>query len=228
MGMSSWAQREQGSFTLYPRIGVNLSTYSGDDIYTTDYITDETVAEATYRVGFTVGLEEEYMVTRHLGASLGLFYTNSGMRNETLKGNMGNASYSTSFSKTDHQFQVPLMANLHIGNFTVKAGVQCSYVAKIKGKIKDTITPYSDYSDETAGEIVSNNTDFTDSMKKNIRWSIPVGIGYEYRNFNIDLRYHIPLSKVYDYKQLQSINHIIMPNAKQKYFLLTIGYALQH
>ena len=77
----SHAQHEPGTFTLYPKLGVEWSKFNNDEI------TISTGAEAnwvddSYRTGFVGGAELQYQISQFGGASVGLFFDQMGSKNE--------------------------------------------------------------------------------------------------------------------------------------------------
>jgi hypothetical protein len=76
--LSAW--REPGTTTIYPRVGFNLSKFSGDKIYTGINTFDGVAGTipARFKVGFTVGAEAQYQFSNALAGSIGLLYSQQG------------------------------------------------------------------------------------------------------------------------------------------------------
>ena len=76
--LSAW--REPGTTTIYPRVGFNLSKFSGDKIYTGINTFDGVAGTipARYKVGFTVGAEAQHQFSNALAGSIGLLYSQQG------------------------------------------------------------------------------------------------------------------------------------------------------
>lgn len=76
--LSAW--KEPGTTTIYPRVGFNLSKFSGDKIYTGINTFDGVAGTipARFKVGFTVGAEAQYQFSNALAGSIGLLYSQQG------------------------------------------------------------------------------------------------------------------------------------------------------
>ena len=76
--LSAW--REPGTTTIYPRVGFNLSKFSGDKIYTGINTFDGVAGTipARFKVGFTVGAEAQHQFSNALAGSIGLLYSQQG------------------------------------------------------------------------------------------------------------------------------------------------------
>lgn len=76
------AQDKAGVTTIYPRVGLCLSKYSGDKLYygfeMDDYV------NARMKSGFTAGVEVEHMFTDIFGASAGIIFAQQGTKYEEL------------------------------------------------------------------------------------------------------------------------------------------------
>lgn len=76
--LSAW--REPGTTTIYPRVGFNLSKFSGDKIYTGINTFDGVAGTipARFKVGFNVGAEAQHQFSNALAGSIGLLYSQQG------------------------------------------------------------------------------------------------------------------------------------------------------
>lgn len=76
--LSAW--REPGTTTIYPRVGFNLSKFSGDKIYTGINTFDGVAGTipARFKVGFTMGAEAQHQFSNALAGSIGLLYSQQG------------------------------------------------------------------------------------------------------------------------------------------------------
>ena len=74
------ASKEPGTTTIYPRVGFNLSKFSGDKIYTGINTFDGVAGTipARFKVGFTVGAEAQHQFSNALAGSIGLLYSQQG------------------------------------------------------------------------------------------------------------------------------------------------------
>ena len=104
-----------------------------------------------------------------------------------------------STEKLDY-INVPIMANVYVvKGLAVKLGVQPGF--KVNDKL-DLRMPV------LGGALV-------DLKAKSVDFSIPVGISYEYNNFQVDARYNWGLTKVFDVDKLDQKNSV---------FQITLGY----
>lgn len=141
------------------------------------------------RVGLVAGVEGEYQVSDIFSVSAGVLYSMQG-----AKANIGNLIDAT--NRLDY-INVPIMANVYVvKGLAVKLGVQPGFNVSNKLKV--------------------NNLDAYDNpfaKAQSVDFSIPVGVSYEYSNFQLDARYNLGLTKVFE-------------NGKDKnsVFQITLGY----
>lgn len=141
------------------------------------------------RVGLVAGVEGEYQVSDIFSISAGVLYSMQG-----AKANIGNLIDAT--NRLDY-INVPIMANVYVvKGLAVKLGVQPGFNVSNKLKV--------------------NNLDAFDNpfaKAQSVDFSIPVGVSYEYSNFQLDARYNWGLTKVFE-------------NGKDKnsVFQITLGY----
>ena len=141
------------------------------------------------RVGLVAGVEGEYQASDIFSVSAGVLYSMQG-----AKANIGNLIDAT--NRLDY-INVPIMANVYVvKGLAVKLGVQPGFNVSNKLKV--------------------NNLDAYDNpfaKAQSVDFSIPVGVSYEYSNFQLDARYNWGLTKVFE-------------NGKDKnsVFQITLGY----
>lgn len=147
------------------------------------------IKDSDPRVGLVAGVEGEYQVSDIFSISAGALYSMQG-----AKANIGNLIDAT--NRLDY-INVPIMANVYVvKGLAVKLGVQPGFNVSNKLKV--------------------NNLDAFDNpfaKAQSVDFSIPVGISYEYSNFQLDARYNWGLTKVFE-------------NGKDKnsVFQITLGY----
>ena len=113
--------RDNGTFTLQPKVGVGIANLSGS--YTT-----LSGVENKVRVGFVAGVEGEYYVNDWLGIAAGLSYAQQGWK---FKGNGVDET-----TKLDY-LNVPLTGNFYVAKgLALKTGVQFGFL--MNGKVEDT------------------------------------------------------------------------------------------
>lgn len=190
------AQQETGAWSITPRIGINSSVLSVDDVLYMDGNGKTESMKAKHKWGLTAGVETQYQMWSQLGLSMGLMYSNEGFLFDA-KGDMDEWKQSL------HFLSVPVLANFYVEpnmlpGLSLKAGVQVGYL--LQGK-------------ETQ---MGNTATNTDSFHR-VGFSIPAGISYEYRNIVVDLRYNIGLTNLCNHKVLDE-------TWRSNSLWLTLGY----
>lgn len=147
------------------------------------------IKDSDPRVGLVAGVEGEYQASDIFSVSAGVLYSMQG-----AKANIGNLIAAT--NRLDY-INVPIMANVYVvKGLAVKLGVQPGF--NVSNKLK-----------------VNNRDAFDNPFAKaqSVDFSIPVGVSYEYSNFQLDARYNLGLTKVFE-------------NGKDKnsVFQITLGY----
>lgn len=141
------------------------------------------------RVGVVAGVEGEYQASDIFSVSAGVLYSMQG-----TKGNIGNFIDATNRL---HYINVPIMANVYVvKGLAVKLGVQPGFNVSNKLKV--------------------NNLDAFDNpvvKAQSVDVAIPVGLSYEYNNFQLDARYNWGVSKAFK-----------LTDAKNSVFQITLGY----
>lgn len=111
--VASYAQHAVGSFTLQPKVGINIADLTKAD-------------DSDVRVGLAAGAEFEYQATDMLGISFGALYSMQG-----CKGTIENGADGT--IKLDY-INIPILANVYVAKgFAVKLGVQPGF--KVSSKL---------------------------------------------------------------------------------------------
>lgn len=109
--VASYAQHAVGSFTLQPKVGINIADLTKAD-------------DSKVRVGLAAGAEFEYQATDMLGISFGAIYSQQGCKTDEGDGTF----------KLDY-INVPILANVYVAKgFAVKLGIQPGF--KVNSSIK--------------------------------------------------------------------------------------------
>lgn len=161
------AQSQAGVTTIYPRVGLSLSKFSGDKIYYCNnpgMYSDEYVG-AKMKAGFTGGVEVQHMFTDVLGVSAGAMYCQQGTKYEELP----QEEYEQLSIDLDY-LNIPILfvASTNVG-LNLKAGIQPEI------RLGSKFNPVMD----------------------RVSFAIPVGISYEMKHFSLDLRYKIGVTKAW-------------------------------
>ena len=119
ISMTTFAQKEAGTFTIYPRVGVNFSTFSDGRIYHLD----ESYTESEFKPGLVIGAELEYQLNNNFALGAGALYSQQG---EQYGLPSGYAEYDKMKYET---INIPVLAvfTTRIG-LSVKCGVQPEFI----------------------------------------------------------------------------------------------------
>ena len=197
ISMATFAQKEPGTLTFYPRVGVNFSTFSDGRIYHLD----ESYTESEFKPGLVIGAELEYQLNNLFAIGAGALYSQQGEQYDLPS---GYAEYDKMKYET---INIPLLAvfKTHFG-LSVKGGLQPAVFKTHFGlSVKGGLQP----------EFTINNPDF---KAKKVNLSLPLGLSYEYKNLSLDLRYNLGLTNVWDYVNSTEKNRTIM---------ITLGYGVE-
>ncbi len=191
------AQPAAGSFSIIPRVGLNLANNKGDVIYS-DFDGGTVANSAKLKAGLLAGFDVEWQALPRVAFSLGAYYSQQGCRysNNSELTEAGKTykykGFSEASTKLDY-INVPLLINCYLAqDLAVKVGVQLGF--NVKGKLEYTST---DFTRDEAGNVTYGTPEKHDTKMdvKAVDVAIPVGLSYEYCNVIIDVRYNIGLLK---------------------------------
>ena len=181
--VSTFAQHAVGSFNLQPKVGVSIANLT--ELKDTDP-----------RVGVVAGVEGEYQASDIISVSAGVLYSMQGSKYEYK---LGNLNYKKT-NKLDY-INVPIMANVYVTKgLAVKLGVQPGFNVSSSNK-------------QEVNTFAGSGSSTFDVKAKSVDFSIPVGLSYEYNNFQLDARYNWGLTKAFENGK-----------AKNSVFQITLGY----
>ena len=111
--------RDNGAFTLQPKVGLGLGSFSGE------YVKVAGESDPKTRVGFLVGVEGEYYINSWFSAALGLNYAQQGWKVDDVA------------AKLDY-LNVPLTADFYVApGLALKTGVQLVFLMNAKSGDSD-------------------------------------------------------------------------------------------
>lgn len=196
MMMTLQAQKEVGTFTVYPRFGVNISKFSGQKIYID--ASDNYVKEK-YKLGLSAGAELWYQFHNSLAFSAGLIESGQGTKTGDINLEYTNNDKETySYSVNTQVLNIPLLLHVFVApGLSFEAGVQPGFLLSAKSKENGTVNDVK-------------------SMMKTFDLSIPIGISYEYMNLQLDLRYNHGLTSLGDF----------FDKGHNRSIVLTLGYGI--
>ena len=181
--VSTFAQHAVGSFNLQPKVGVSIANLT--ELKDTDP-----------RVGVVAGVEGEYQASDIISVSAGVLYSMQGSKYEY---ELLNQKYKST-NKLDYM-NVPIMANVYVTKgLAVKLGVQPGFNVSSSNK-------------QEVNTFAGSGSSTFDVKAKSVDFSIPVGLSYEYNNFQLDARYNWGLTKAFENGK-----------AKNSVFQITLGY----
>ena len=106
--------RDNGAFTLQPKVGLGLGSFSGE------YVKVAGESDPKTRIGFLVGVEGEYYINSWFSAALGLNYAQQGWKVDDVA------------AKLDY-LNVPLTADFYVApGLALKTGVQLGFLMNAK------------------------------------------------------------------------------------------------
>ena len=181
--VSTFAQHAVGSFNLQPKVGVSIANLT--ELKDTDP-----------RVGVVAGVEGEYQASDIISVSAGVLYSMQGSKYEY---ELLNQKYKST-NKLDY-INVPIMANVYVTKgLAVKLGVQPGFNVSSSNK-------------QEVNRFAGSGSSTFDVKAKSVDFSIPVGLSYEYNNFQLDARYNWGLTKAFENSK-----------AKNSVIQITLGY----
>ena len=196
MMMAIQAQKEVGTFTVYPRFGVNISKFSGQKIY---YDASDNYVKEKYKFGLSAGAELWYQFHNSLALSAGFIESNQGTKTEDINlESTNNVKETYSYSVNTQVLNIPLLLHVFVApGLSFEAGVQPGFLLSAKSKENDEKNDVK-------------------SLMKTFDLSIPIGISYEYGNIQLDLRYNHGLTSLGDF----------FDKGHNRSFVLTLGYGI--
>lgn len=132
--VASYAQQAVGTFTLQPKIGMNVASLTKSD-------------GADPRIGLAAGVEAEYQATDIFSISAGLIYSMQG--NKYDYDVLGKKTV-TKTNKLDY-INIPILANVYVvKGLAVKLGIQPAF--KVNDQIKTSVDEGSTTADVDKAE----------------------------------------------------------------------------
>ena len=201
-GVSAYAYKPQGAFSVFPRVGLNLSTLSDASLWASA----SQEIKPRRRPDLMIGVDAEWSALARekvgLGVMLGVFYSRQGCHYpdyiEDLPiakpGETQAMDYDTNNIMLDY-INVPLTANLYVTDYLFfRAGVQCGFNVGGKWKYESTLVTTAKDGTTTYGETMKTSYDMKWMLNK-VVWSIPIAVGVEFGNVQLEVRYNIPLTR---------------------------------
>ena len=115
--------QETGRWSVTPRVGINSSNMSGQDVY----VDFNGLVKPKRKIGFVVGAEVEYRYMQPLSTALGVWYSGEGFRYTEIDGDAHTNLDFLNFSAVE---------NLYVADgLAIKAGLQFGYLLNVKSVV---------------------------------------------------------------------------------------------
>ncbi|HEY9551820.1 MAG TPA: outer membrane beta-barrel protein [Prevotella sp.] len=217
VSLGGWAQSRAGTFSLIPRLGVNIATMSGNSYFYNLGTGDAGIeVKPVGKAGFTGGVDLMYQFTDVIGGSVGVFYGLQGCRYKNHEEVMDEGKLVQGVRNNAvnaHYVNVPLMLHGYVAQgLSINVGVQVGFSLHAKWKFEWENYEVDKDGNRTFKEAGEFNANIGNNFKT-IDVAIPMGVSYEYMNVVLDARYNLGITKVFKYD-----------NVKNNNFVFTVGY----
>ncbi len=215
MALPVAAQSNVGTFSLVPRVGVDVTNVSGNHVYAYGAIGTFSL-KGKLHSDFTGGVEAMYQVLPRLAVSAGAMYAAEGCRYGDIEVGTGTTRAGINENRINLEYlQVPVMLRYYVAKgLSVNAGLRLGFLLSANHEFDAIDITYNEISGTREyGDAHSTDEDIKEACKKTTV-AIPIGISYEYMNVVLDARYHFPLTKAFDSGV----------DGKVKGFTVTVGY----
>ena len=115
--------QETGRWSVTPRVGINSSNMSGQDVY----VDFNGLVKPKRKIGFVVGAEVEYRYMQPLSTALGVWYSGEGFRYTEIDGDAHTNLDLLNFSAVENFYVADGLA--------IKAGLQLGYLLNVKSVV---------------------------------------------------------------------------------------------
>ena len=115
--------QETGRWSVTPRVGINSSNMSGQDVY----VDFNGLVKPKRKIGFVVGAEVEYRYMKPLSTAVGVWYSGEGFRYTEIDGDAHTNLDFLNFSAVENFYVADGLA--------IKAGLQLGYLLNVKSVV---------------------------------------------------------------------------------------------
>ena len=124
--LSANAQQSVGTWSVTPKVGVNLATITDAD-------------DASMKIGLVAGADVTYQLAEPFAISVGAFYSMQGAKgDETINGVKVDETMNIDY------INIPIMANYYvIPGLAIKAGIQPAFNVKHEAKVEASGDSYT-------------------------------------------------------------------------------------
>lgn len=213
----SMAQPEAGTFSITPKVGLNVSTLTGDPTMTVSYETRNgqiphsgsmgvvdgsqqntlhvvAFSDNVYRYGWRAGVEAAFQLTDKFALAAELKYSLQGANYEDFEIPANHtddynldATTVSDISLSQHYVQLPILARYYVAR-----GFAIQAGLQPGYCVSNTLSTSLTYGNKPM-DVVDDKTDLLSKFDL----SVPVGITYEAYGIVLDARYNIGVTNVY-------------------------------
>lgn len=204
------AQREQGSLSIIPKIGPNISSLTTDDNLKSLSTIGSEFKDTKVRLGLTYGVDIDYQAGRRTAISFGAQFSKQGTK-------FVNTGAESIFNSID-DVEVGVVDEIKLKYLQIPVMLKVRLLLGLY--VEGGIQPSIKVGDETVGELWAKGKKAALNMDADFSkfdLSIPVGVAYELGHFVFDARYCVGLTNV------SKEDNVKMRNSNLS---LTIGYRL--
>ena len=202
--LAGMAQSETGTWSIIPKVGLNISTMTPADLY----YDDMQKATPRHRRGIALGAEAEFR-RGNTALSAGLLYSRQGCNYDDMEGVFRNKE-----TRLDY-LNIPLMAHFYLApGLAVKAGIQPGFAVsrEQRGEVftienRADGTQWTGYQSFSYGNLLYRAFDYT----------IPIGVSYDLDQLRIEGRYCFSPHDAAKYGL----------HEKNRYWQITLGYRFE-
>ena len=170
LSATTFAQTEPGTFSLQPKVGINVSNIISSD------------GDNGAKAGLVFGAEANYQLNKLLSFSLGTIYSQQGTK-QSLNG--------TDVTMKLDYINVPILINFHVvKGLALKVGVQPGFLINDKAIVERNGVTFG------IEKLIQNTPQYSNVKLQNFDFSIPIGVSYEFSNVMLDARYCPGLVKI--------------------------------
>ena len=169
---TAFAQAESGTFSLQPKVGLNLSNILASD------------QNLDMKAGLVTGLELNYQINQLIALSFGGLYSQQGGK-QSING--------TDVTVKLDYFNIPALINFYVTKgLALKAGLQLGFLVNDKANVKRNGTSI----EMSVEQFIHLVPQYSNVELRKFDVAIPVGISYEFSNVMLDARYCPGLVKI--------------------------------
>ena len=223
------AQHDVGTWSLVPRVGVNLANVSNMQVsvLNTGAQSGESISliKSNYLEAFVGGVDAQYQAFNKVAFSAGVFYSVQGYRFPAYENILSDKSHvgTSDFQRNMTYLNFPVVAHFFVAKgLSVNVGAQVGFLLAAKDKYNE-----SKFTFDKDGKIIYATDDqgapiYAKAVENDVKdqlndvdFSIPVGLSYEWNSVEIVATYNWGMSNLTKEGSEKDRN---------KVFMLTVGY----